>query len=458
MFTLSSGNAFNQSPPSIAPSPLPRLAQLALCLASVLLISTTAQAAYYQVDYPSTNTPGQLQLGVSYTVWIPATAKTLRGVIVHQHGCGTGACEGGATAAYDLHWQALARKWDCALLGPSYHQTDKEDCGLWCDPKNGSEQKFLQALADLAAQSGHPELAQVPWCLWGHSGGGFWAGEMHCRHPERVVAVWQRSGAARFFREKDPTQIPPAVYQVPVVCNPGVKEQTDRFAKIYDGMLEMFRAYRAQGAPICFAPDPRTSHECGDSRYLAIPFFDTCLAMRLPPRSDPCGKLQPVNWKKAWLAPLLSDKPQPARDYSGPANEAVWLPDATVAKAWAEYVRTGAVSDTTPPPAPIHAKASKNQEGTTTLTWNTEADLESGVGGFVILRDGVELAKLPEKPVGHFGRPLFQTMSYHDTPEKPLPEMRFTDIGVTPGKHRYEIIAVNSAGLQSRPVRCKQQL
>jgi hypothetical protein len=40
----------------------------------------------------------------------------------YQHGCGTGASRGGETAADDLHWQALARRWDCALLGPSYHQ------------------------------------------------------------------------------------------------------------------------------------------------------------------------------------------------------------------------------------------------------------------------------------------------------------------------------------------------
>jgi hypothetical protein len=38
-------------------------------------------------------------------------------VIVHQHGAGGQASKGGETAAYDLHWQALAKKWDGALLG-----------------------------------------------------------------------------------------------------------------------------------------------------------------------------------------------------------------------------------------------------------------------------------------------------------------------------------------------------
>ena len=44
---------------------------------------------------------------------------TADALFVHQHGCGKGSGFTGQTAAYDLHWQALARKWDCALLGPS---------------------------------------------------------------------------------------------------------------------------------------------------------------------------------------------------------------------------------------------------------------------------------------------------------------------------------------------------
>ena len=62
------------------------------------------------------------------------SAKTVRGIIIHQHGCGEGACKSGETAAYDLHWQALAAKWDCALLGPSYRQAQEQSCRLWCDP------------------------------------------------------------------------------------------------------------------------------------------------------------------------------------------------------------------------------------------------------------------------------------------------------------------------------------
>lgn len=428
----------------------------ALC---ALAVSSRAASApvgsYYEVTYPPSAQAGDLQLGVTYTVWVPPGVKTLRGVLVHQHGCGSGACKGGETAAYDLHWQALARKWDCALLGPSYHQEDQQNCRLWCDPRNGSRAAFLRALRELGAKSGHPELERAPWCLWGHSGGGFWASLMQTLDPERVVAIWFRSGTAYSTWEKGEIpkpEIPAAALRIPMMGNPGAKEKDDpRFNGAWTGTMAMFRAYRAQGAPIGFAPDPRTAHECGDSRYLAIPFFDACLAMRLP--AKPGGPLKPVDPGKGWLAPLLGDQARPAAEFAGKAEETVWLPNERVAKAWSEYVRTGAVSDRTPPPAPADVKVSRKAGGAE-ITWNAEADFESGLQGFLIQRDGQDLARLPEMAAGRFGRPLFQRMSYHDTPERPLPEMRFTDPDAKPGeKHAYRVIAVNSAGLRSEPSR-----
>ena len=34
----------------------------------------------------------------------------------------------------------------------------------------------------------------------------------------------------------------------------------------------------------------------------------------------------------------------------------MWLPNEAVAKAWMEYVKTGTVADTTPPPAPSRVR------------------------------------------------------------------------------------------------------
>jgi hypothetical protein len=418
------------------------------------LLSTISLAAKeYSIEYPPSKDAGELVFGVSYIIWIPDNVEKLRGVIVHQHGCGEGACKGGATAAYDLHWQALAKKWDCALMGPSYHQPEKENCRLWCDPRNGSAKTFLQSLTDLSKASNHPELEKVPWCLWGHSGGGFWASILQTMYPERIVAIWFRSGTAFTTWGKPDVpkpDMPAAMYQIPMMCNPGAKENGDkRFSGAFTGSVEMFKAYRAQGAPIGVAPDPRTSHECGDSRYLAIPFFDACLALRLPEKNDVAGKLKTIDTSKGWLAPLLGDQAQSPADYKGVPTEAVWLPNEAVARIWMEYVKTGAAGDTTPPPVPTNVSA-KPGDGGVEIRWNAEADFESGIQQFIIERDGTEIGKVPALPKGTFGRALFQKMSYHDTPEAPLPEMRFIDKESKPeDKHEYRVISVNSVGLKS---------
>src|SRR5260221_4403410 len=151
-----------------------------LILALTILGVGDGQAAgtYVKIDYPASTASNELQVAVTYTLWIPEGVKTIRGVIVHQHGAGTTASIEGSTAAYDLHWQALAKKWDCALLGPSYHvQNEKIDLSpgaseLWFDPRNGSEKTFLKALGEFAPKSGHAELGTVPWAPCGDSGGG----------------------------------------------------------------------------------------------------------------------------------------------------------------------------------------------------------------------------------------------------------------------------------------------
>jgi hypothetical protein len=411
------------------------------------------------VIYPASTAPGELSLSVTYTLWIPEDIQTIRAVIVHQHGASIPAAQAGATAAYDLHWQALAKKWDCALMGPSYHvlndATDLTPGGaeLWFDPRKGSDKTFLKALSELAANSGHQEVATVPWCLWGHSGGGIWSNVMSMLHPSRVVAVFLRSGTAAMFRSRAEfprPEVPNAIYAIPTMVNVGVGEK----GKVpWGGSIATFQEYRAKGAPIGFAPDPRTGHECGDSRYLAIPFFDACLGIRLPDRSTNDAALKLVDLSSVWLAPFMGEMAVPAAEFKGDPKEAVWLPNSAVAQAWREYLKTGTVSDSTPPQAPFNVRVSTRKDQRIEVTWDAEADFESGIGGFVVLRDGRGVARLPENPPKSvFGRPLFQGLSYHDTPEAPFPQMLYVDTAAEPGvKHTYTIISLNSAGVPSAP-------
>jgi hypothetical protein len=411
---------------------------------------------YLQLEYPPSKTAGELQLGVKYTLWIPDGIQTVRAVIVHQHGASIPAAQAGATSAYDLHWQALAKKWDCVLLGPSYRVlNDAIDltpggAELWFDPRQGSDRVFLRALDEFATKSGHAEIATVPWCLWGHSGGGIWSNVMSILHPERVLAAFLRSGTATMFRSMhefvQPTA-PPAAYEIPTMVNFGVGERGKR---PWDGSIATFEEYRAQGAPIGLAPDPRTAHYCGDSRYLAIPFFEACLQMRL---SQWANILKPVDLSSAWLAAPFSDAAVPAAEFKDDPKKAAWLPNAAIARIWMEYVRSGTVSDADAPPAPVNARVKTDTNHGIEITWEAEADVASGLGGFIVLRDGHGIAQLPtQPPEAVFGRPLFQGLSYHDTPFASFPQMMYVDTSAEAGvKHVYTVVALNSAGVPSIP-------
>lgn len=416
-----------------------------------------ADPPYYRMRYEAPAEPkeGELIYPVSYTIWIPPGVKTLRGLIIHQHGCGEGSCKSGQTGAYDIHWQALAKKHDCALMGPSYEQPDKADCQKWCDPRQGSDAAFQKSLVDLGKMSGHPELTTVPWALWGHSGGGHWAGGMSLLHPHRVAAAWLRSGVppVKAVEGKPaPYSIDEAATTVPLMCNLGTKEgvteKDGRFAGVWGGVETFFSKMRARGALIGVSVDPFSSHDCGNQRYLAIPWLDACLTARLP--ENPGGPLRPYAEDAGWLAPLdvtspNAVAPRAAHAFNGPLESSLWLPNETIAKAWSQYVKDTAIPDTTAPPAPSNLTVKGNE-----LTWECEADLESGLAGFIIERDGKVIAKLPEVATNPFGRPLFQNLSYSDTPTQPLVAMHYTDTTAEAGKpHQYRVIAVNTAGLES---------
>ena len=409
---------------------------------------------FHRVRYEAGTEAGALVFPATFTVWIPPGVERVRGVVVHQHGCGTGSCSSGLTGAHDLHWQALAAKHDCALLAPVYEQPETADCQLWCDPRNGSADTFKRALGELGNLSGHAELESVPWALWGHSGGGVWVGAMTCLYPDRVVATWLRSGVPLLEADASrpgtkPHAFPDAARAVPMLCNLGVKEGVrdidERFKGVWPGNKTFFQAVRKRGGLIGVAIDPLSSHDCGNQRYLAIPWLDACLSARLP--AEPDGPLRPMAIEKAWFAPIEGGQPVAATRYSGDGVSLGWLPDELTAQRWTAYVKDTRVPDDSPPPAPTGVRFENG-----TLVWDAVADLESGLAGFVIERDGMRIAPLPDNPQNPFGRPVFQRLQYSDTPPQPLARFEFVDPAPQAGKaHRYRVIALNTAAGESAP-------
>ena len=430
-----------------------QLARLFLLL-EILILSAAAAEGPWSVDYPASHQPGELSVPATFHLWVPPKVTRVRAILVHQHGCGDGAERSGETAFLDLHWQALAIRHQAAILSPHYRAGDQVECRLWCDPRNGSDAVFQRALQDLAQRSGHPEVATAPWCLWGHSGGGFWASLMLAAHPDRIVAIFCRSGAATsaWKRGEIPKpQFPDSAFGVPICLNPGLKERDDaRFSGAWVTTTQFFELLRTRNAPAAFAPDPLSGHDCRNSRLLAIPFFDACLRLRLPKSGN---GLRPLRTQDAWTGTWEN-----AAIRRGPPQTPVesWLPDKACALAFAEYERTGKTADATPPRrAPAITQVRWTPEGIV-VDWTAEADFESGIRQFVIYRDGTEIARLPEKPDERTGFAQFQGLSYHDTPVPNPPVLRYTDAQATAGtSHRYSITTINGSGLEGPHSRTK---
>lgn len=402
----------------------------------------------YTARYPASTRSRDLKIPVTYHLWLPPGDQPVRAVIVHQHGCGEGAEMSGETAALDLHWRALALRHHAALLSPHY-MAGTNNCRIWCDPRQGSETAFLRALNDLGKASGHPELESVPWCLWGHSGGGFWASLMLEAYPERIVGVFCRSGTATLAAEKGEIPKPryrQQAYLVPVILNPGMKEKDEaNFNGAWDASWKFFQQFRSNGAPVAFAPDPFSSHDCRNSRLLAIPFFDACLRLRLPELGD---RLKTLDRARGFVGDWQTGEIKSAL---GSESALSWLPDSTSAQAFADYVRYGVTTDKTIPKiAPAMESVTRDSSGGFILRWSAVADFESGIRQFMIYRDGKLLARYPEEVNSRSGFPQFQGISYHDTPGQHPPEMVYVDQKVPQGANPvYSVSMINGTGLES---------
>ena len=405
----------------------------------------------FTVEFPAGSGSSELRVPARFHLYIPSGTKTVRAILVRQHGCGTGAEESGENGAYDLQWRALAQKHGAALLSPHYQAGDAE-CRQWCDPRNGSGATFVRALSQLATLSAHPEITTAPWCLWGHSGGAFWSTLMLETHPERIIAIWCRSGSAVMAWEKDEIpapNYPEAAWDVPIAFNPGLRERGDaRFDGAWQTSWRSLQLFRSHGAPVLFAPDPLSSHDCRNSRLLAIPYFDFWLRSRLASRGS---VLNATSGRRGVLVDWTTGQ-EPTTSQSAKSENLSWLPDVSLLRAYREYMTKGLVEDLSAPGSIPCSLRVTRVEGLNEwiLEWEAEADLESGIRQFVIYRDGQEVARLPESPDEKTGFGQFQGISFHDTPIPGYPHLRWVDYNQPRGRNpRYQVSFINGAGKES---------
>ncbi len=372
--------------------------------------------------------PGERFRQVVFSCWLPDTPGPLRAVIIHQHGCTSATPEKQPPVTLDAHWRALARLHGCALLSPMY-QVDGQ-CDEWNDPDSGSERALFAAFAEFASQSGHPELRDAPWLLWGHSGGSSWSAQMIVRHPRRILAASFRGGCHKQFGVPEfRARFAEVARELPLLFVWGKRESVPASSHFVSWvpMNTMFGELRAQGGKVGRLIDPQSEHGCDNSRLVIIPFFDAVLRERAAP-----GVLVDCA--------SLEAREMTAANRTNPAL--AWLPTEALSRVWREFSQQGTLTPIKPRLASPQLAATREANGQVRLTWRVEPALDGGVRALRLQRDGA-----PWKEFGPGAGRLLATSG--DGPPVGLRESGFVDD--SRASHSYVLSFVDVAGNESPP-------
>jgi hypothetical protein len=187
--------------------------------------------------------------------------------------------------------------------------------------------------------------------------------------------------------------------------------------------------------------------------------MDACLSKRLPLKPGDAD-LREMDTSGSWLGDTATRAIGPEAGYKGDRQAAFWFPNRLVAEKWVEYMKTGTVTDRTPPPAPYNLNASY-AGNEVTLRWDADPDLESGIKTFIIYRNGKVLKELEYPTKTRYSTQTgYQRWNDGDQPAPiPPPEMTFTDSDVNDHDgYTYQVSTVNwsdTVGKKSRRIKVK---
>ena len=252
-----------------------------------------------------------------FRLWLDDGAPAPRALLVVLPGY-QGDGRGNATNA---SWQSFARKhklgilgvkFQCQENGPSYHSVE-----------GGSGDALFAALRKLATDSKQPAVADARLLVWGHSAGGQVAYGLGCFKPDRIIAFAAIKGG--YYNSK----FNPRVRQIPAMFFIGEKDEDFR----RENITKVFEDNRGSGALWCITIEPKAGHEVGKVNNVILPFFESCLALRLPASAG--GSLNSLDAAKGWTGLRDNFELKPPRTDSGVSRtKTIWLPDETTAKAW----------------------------------------------------------------------------------------------------------------------------
>lgn len=221
--------------------------------------SHAASERTFDVEIP----PGKNFAVAAFRWWHPPEADELKGVVILVPGSNAD----GRGDVGDPFWQAFARRHRLALVGCFFKDHPHENMNIeeYARANEGSGQALLDATTRLANAAGHPEVATAKLFLWGHSAGGEFNYEFACWKPDRVGAFVVNKGGYYFT-----PLAPEAARTVPGIFFIGGKDEPFRI----EAIRKIYETNRDAGAAWKLVVEPDTGHELGNTRKLAVEFFE----------------------------------------------------------------------------------------------------------------------------------------------------------------------------------------
>lgn len=264
-----------------------------------------------------------------FALHVPANVEHVRGILIALGGPDTRGFAAGTpfgapfppveAALQDLgaRFRALAAERGLAVLG-----SGRFGASPYPD-EPASDQALLDAVAQAAALTGHPELLHAPIILYGMSGGGPEATGFTQRNPERVAALFLKAPASAGPLTGRALEVPAYMMLA------GMDAFVDNVM-----LTATFAIHRAAGAPWALALEPGVPHHSLSTaqRELTVEWLEAILPLSsTAPSRPPLARM-------GWLGDPATGEIAPVQAFGGDPASASWFPKRRNAGTWASIV------------------------------------------------------------------------------------------------------------------------
>jgi Carboxypeptidase regulatory-like domain len=272
-----------------------------------------------------TLTEQEIYTSGSASVYVPAGVGPLRGAIVTLGGPNTsGFVTGGVIvgpSSPDLEQSLQALGANLRALAQTAHVALLGSATIAMADNASSDEAIFDALQNVAAQSGHDEIATTPVLMVGLSAGAHEAAGLASRNPLRTIGLLARVPVSvTRLTEPAALAVPAFVMQAEIDHNLEAKEA--------------FSENRSRGGLWSLAVEPAVEH--GQATSLAnsvmTGWITAALGLRLPASSS--APLVSLAEASGWLGDQSTLEIAPWATFPGNPRTASWLLSPSVAASW----------------------------------------------------------------------------------------------------------------------------